>query len=154
VKRDLRQFYYTSERKLDISNFAGKLLTVCNMTRSWLKISSSPSKTEKKVLILAHLFSYPGRGDLMARVFSKQKQPTLMSQALQEIREAIRKGKHASENMITNRKRYWRWSTLETNMANIRSPGTEGSSLCPKLIIKREKAMPTRSSSRNCSTPL
>jgi DNA-binding GntR family transcriptional regulator len=29
----------------------------------------------------------------MARVFSKQKRPTLMSQALQEIREAIRKGK-------------------------------------------------------------
>jgi DNA-binding GntR family transcriptional regulator len=29
----------------------------------------------------------------MARVFSKQKRPTLMHQALQEIREAIRKGK-------------------------------------------------------------
>jgi DNA-binding GntR family transcriptional regulator len=29
----------------------------------------------------------------MARVFSKQKRPTLMSQALEEIREAIRKGK-------------------------------------------------------------
>ncbi len=29
----------------------------------------------------------------MARVFSKQKRSTLMSQALQEIREAIRKGK-------------------------------------------------------------
>jgi DNA-binding FadR family transcriptional regulator len=29
----------------------------------------------------------------MARVFSKQKRPTLMSKALQEIREAIRKGK-------------------------------------------------------------
>ena len=29
----------------------------------------------------------------MVRVFSKQKRPTLMSQALQEIREAIRKGK-------------------------------------------------------------
>ena len=29
----------------------------------------------------------------MASIFSKQKRPTLMSQALQEIREAIRKGK-------------------------------------------------------------
>ena len=29
----------------------------------------------------------------MARVFSKQKRPTLMNQALQDIREAIRKGK-------------------------------------------------------------
>ena len=29
----------------------------------------------------------------MARVFTKQKRPTLMSQALKEIREAIRKGK-------------------------------------------------------------
>ena len=65
----------------------------------------------------------------MARVFSKQKRPTLMSQALQEIREAIRKGKHASEKVITNRKMYGRWSTPETNMANIRSPGPEGSSL-------------------------
>ena len=80
----------------------------------------------------------------MARVFSKQKRPTLMSQALQEIREAIRKGKHAREKMITNRKRYWRWSTLETNMANIRSPGTEGSSLCHKRVINRERAMRIR----------
>jgi hypothetical protein len=36
------------ERKLDISNFAGKLLTVYNMTRSCLIISSSSWKAEKK----------------------------------------------------------------------------------------------------------
>jgi hypothetical protein len=45
-----RRIFGFSERKLDISNFAGKLLTVYSMTISWLKISSSPSKTEKKVL--------------------------------------------------------------------------------------------------------
>jgi hypothetical protein len=37
-----------SERKLDISNFAGKLLTVYNMIRSCLKISSSSWETDKK----------------------------------------------------------------------------------------------------------
>jgi hypothetical protein len=37
-----------SERKLDISNFAGKLLTVYNMVWCRLNISSSSSKKEKK----------------------------------------------------------------------------------------------------------
>jgi hypothetical protein len=52
LKRPLMPFQHIfsfSERKLDISNFAGKLLTVYNMTGSRLKISSSPPKTEKKV---------------------------------------------------------------------------------------------------------
>ena len=43
--RPISSFY---ERKLDISNFAGKLLTVYNMIRRCLNTSSSSSKKDNK----------------------------------------------------------------------------------------------------------